>query len=183
MTDPSGPQGGERPIEPMPMPKAPALDERELGQGVVAARPKSVNVAFLLWLLIALVLVVGAILLAVVSTADIENAVRTAFQQQGRQFSDQDVANAAKAIKVFGIVISLLLALILVGLAFVMRGGKSWARIALCVVGGIVVVVGLLGFGGGLLLTIAEFIVGVVAAVFMFRRESGRFFAAARGRA
>jgi hypothetical protein len=177
MTGPHEPDGREHGFEPMPT--APALDEEELG-GVAVERPRTVTIAFVLWLVVAVVLVVGVILLAAVSTADIESAVRKAFEQQGRQASDQDIANAAKAIRIFGIALSLVLAAAIVGVGFVMRRGKNWARITLCALGAVVVIVGLLGFGGGLPLIILEFVVGVVAAVFMFRRESGRFFAAHR---
>ena len=61
-----------------------------------------------------------------------------------------------------------------------LRAGRNVGRIALCVLGALAVLVGLLGFSGNLILTLLELGAGAVAAYFMFRRDTKTFFAAGR---
>ena len=62
------------------------------------------------------------------------------------------------------------------GCAYAMRAGRNWARITLCVLGGVAVVAGLFGLGGSLLFTLVELALIVMGAIFMFRKEAAAYF-------
>jgi hypothetical protein len=141
-------------------------------------RPPAVTRAFWLWLAVAGCLVVSALLLALASTADLEAAVRDAFARQSQNVSDESVASTARTIRITGVTADLVLAVSIAGVAALgLRAGRNVGRIALCVLGALAVLVGLLGFSGNLILTVLELVAGVVAAYFMFRRDTKDFFA------
>ena len=185
MTTPGDSRPEERPTPFEPMPTAPALDERELG-GPAVDRPKQVRVAFVLWLIVGFVLLIGVILALSLSTQALQDAARTGLERQGRHPTDQEVTDAATFIRAFGVGYNLIFGALTVLFASFMRAGRGWARIVLCVLGGIVLLFTLLGAGAGgavnLLISVAQLVVIAVATYFMFRPESKQFFAARKVR-
>jgi hypothetical protein len=163
------------------MPSAPPIGEEAVAP-VAVERPRSVSTAFLLWLVIGLFLLVSLVLFITVSSASLEDLVSSAANTQGQSLSPQEVKDAAAGYRGLGIGINLILTLLVISFAFVMRSGKNWARVTLCVAGGIVVVIGLFGFSASILLTLLDLAAGVIAVVFMFRRDSNRYFAAGKVR-
>jgi hypothetical protein len=117
---------------------------------------------------------------------DITQAARDTLQAQNRPFTEQDVDNAANAIKIFAIVVGLLFVGLYVLFVYKMRAGRNWARITLAILGGLNVVsilVGLSTAGGlSIVLGLAQAVVILGAVYFMFRPESNQYFAAGRAR-
>ena len=177
MTGPTEPEGHSQPFEPMPT--APPLGEPDVAP-VAVERPTSVNTAFILWLVIGLLLLVSLVLFLAVSSADLEDQIRQGLERSGRTLTDQEIKDGAAGYRVLAIGLNLVFAVLILAFAFVLRAGRNWARITLTALGGIVVILGLFGFGGNFLITLLELVVGAIAVVFMFRKDSNRYFAAGR---
>jgi len=176
MTGPSEPEG--RPFEPMPA--APSLNEQELGPTEVVARPKSVDMAFILWLVTVAGLLVSLIISLAVSASNLEETIRVGLERQNRTMSAEEIKDAAAIYRTLAIVINLVFAVLVAAFAVAMRGGKNWARIWLMVVAALNVVLGVFGFSGSILITLAELVVGGVAVVFMYRGEAKPYFGSGR---
>ncbi|SNR93998.1 hypothetical protein SAMN06265360_13812 [Haloechinothrix alba] len=145
-------------------------------------RPKSVDTAFMLWM----VNVVVGILSSLLALASQDAIVEESADRLGVAV---DQAETGAAGGTAGIIFGLVIAVIFAGLAFAMRGGANWARIVLTVLGGLGLLFGLIGlmvlpvyfaigFLGSLigLLEIASLVIIAAAIVFMFRAESNHYF-------
>ncbi|MFL6140794.1 MAG: hypothetical protein ACJ72N_02845 [Labedaea sp.] len=167
------------------MPTAPSLNEQEY-QPVPADRPKSVDNAFLLWLIGAGISLLGVIFVLTVGVDAITDSARESLKNSGRPYTEEDVKNFANLSKIIGVVIGLLFVGLFVLFAYKMRAGRNWARILLTVLGGLSLVFTLLGIsstdGLTLVVRLIEAVLTLVAIYFMFRPEANRYFAAGRAR-
>lgn len=183
MTGPSEPEGQSRPFEPMP--SAPALNEQELSQ-VAVARPKSVDNAFLAWIIATAIGIVGLIVSLTLGSDQIRDTARASLERQGRSFTEQDVDNLATLSKTIAIVIVLILTALYLFFMFKMRAGRNWARITLTVLGALGVVFIVINLGSAaavsLVISLVQAVLIVAAVVFMYRPDANQYFSAGRPR-
>jgi hypothetical protein len=167
------------------MPTAPALNEQEI-QPVVAERPKSVDNAFLLWIIGAAISLLSVIFIFTVGADAITDSAREGLKNSGRAYTEDDVKNLANATKIIGVVIGLLFVGLFVLFAYKMRAGRNWARIVLTVLGGLSIVFTLIGIsstdGLTLVVRLIQAVLTLVAIYFMFRPDANRYFAAGKVR-
>lgn len=176
MTNPPPDEQYERgPQSPGEFPQAPPPSPGEAQQ---PPRPKSVDTAFLLWIVAAALGVIGAVLGLAMQDAIMEETA----DQLGITVEEADAGAV-------GTIVNLLFIALWVGVAFAMRAGMNWARIVLTVLGGLSVLFGLFGLAslpillavGGLgvlqvFLNIGSLVVIIAAIVFMFRAEANHYF-------
>lgn len=198
---PAGPAGaGEPTPPPAPEPTAPEPTAPAAGQGLPSAPPppdypaagtgvpatpvavgeppRTVNIAFWLYVVGAVLSVVsGIITIATIgSTRDAAlEQIRNSPQANGQ--SIQSLADAAIAFAVgFTVVTLIFWAVVFVLFAFFMRRGANWARIVLTVLTALSLLNVLAGYGVGFL----QFAATVVALVLIWLRPSNEYFAAVR---
>jgi hypothetical protein len=161
------------------MPSAPAFDERAAAPAPVA-RPKSVDNAFMAWILVTAVGLVGLIVNLTVGSDDL----RKNLQETNRNYTPKELDDAVTVATVIAIVVSLLFIGLYLLFVYKMRAGRNWARITLTVLGGLSVVFTLIGAGqSGALVLIVGLIqaVLIVAAVYlMYRPDANQYFAAGK---
>lgn len=163
------------------MPTAPALNEQELAgtTRTPTQRPRSVTVAFVLWLVLGGFLLLAAALALAIDSRTLEDAMRPVLEQQeGRPPTGEEIRQAAEGFRIFNVVYNVVLGGLIVGFAFFMRAGKNWSRIALSAIGGLIVALSLLGGGANLPLLLIELVVIVTAVIMMFRPDTRSYFAA-----
>ncbi|WP_433266066.1 hypothetical protein ACQPZF_39795 [Actinosynnema sp. CS-041913] len=196
--DPSGQQGGYPqqpggqppqgqpqgfPQQPGYPPQAPPLSPGELSR---PARPKSVDTAFLLWMISAGL----GILSTIVSFLTAEELAKATAERLLGTSVDPVLVEGAQPSYGSGIFSLILFALWIV-VVFQMRNGANWARIVLAVLGGLGVLGGILGlfamgllFGLGflgviqVLFNLVQLALTIGALVFMFKSESNYYFKA-----
>jgi uncharacterized membrane protein len=168
MTTPSDP-GREGQQEP---------DESTVAEArVTSARPRSVTFAFALWTGVGVLLAIFAVPLVFRSADVLADAAREILAQQGKQQpSAQEVDDTARNIRISGMV-TFGIGILELLFAFFMYTGRSWARIALCVVGGLGAVLMVLSLS---LVTLILLILTGAAIFLMFRPDANEFFAASR---
>jgi len=186
MTTPDGPDN-ERQAKPYePMPSAPAVSEQELAPPPAAARPKSVDNAFLLWLVITGLGVLSLILTLTVGSDDITEQARKALESAGKSTSPSDVESAANAARTFAVIGGLLFTALYLLFVFMMRAGKNWARITLAVLGLIGIIGTLVQLRSvgvvTMLFGFVQLILILGAAYFMFRPDANEYFASRKVR-
>jgi hypothetical protein len=187
MTTPSepGPEGQRQPYDE-PMPAAPALNEQDLAPTAAVVRPKSVDNAFLLWMIGAGISLLSVIFVFTVGSDAIKDAARESLRNAGRSFTEDDVTSLANATKVIGIVIGLIFIGLFVLFAYKMRAGRNWARITLTVLGALNIIFTLINIrSSGAINLIVSLIMAVlilVAVYFMFRPDANQYFAAGKAR-
>lgn len=166
------------------MPAAPALNEQELAPAVPANRPKSVDNAFNLWLVIIGLAVVGLIIGLTVGSDDYLQAARDALAGQNK--TEDEIKDYANAAKVFSAIIAIVFVALYLLFAYKMRAGRNWARITLTVLGGLNVVSVLFSFrnagGLGIVIGLIEAVVILAAIYMMFRPDANQYFAAGKVR-
>jgi preprotein translocase subunit SecG len=174
--------GQAKPFEPMPA--APSLNEQELAPAVPANRPKSVDNAFTMWLVIIGLAIIGLIITLTVSGDDFTKAARDALAGQNK--TETDIKNYANTLKVFTAIIAIVFIGLYLLFAYKMRAGRNWARITLTVLGALNVVSVLFNFrtGGGVSIVVGlvEAIVILAAIYLMFRPDANQYFAAGKAR-
>ncbi|WP_447004622.1 hypothetical protein ACRAKI_34365 [Saccharothrix isguenensis] len=161
-------QGGGQPQQPGYPPAAPPLNESELR---APQRPKSVDTAFMLWLVAAGIGILSN-LISFLIAGDIE-------RQTGVESSSGTT------------IVSLIFALLWIVVVMQMRKGANWARILLTVLGGLSIIGNLLSLAViGILLSLGAFgvisalfvlvsLVAVIGAiVFMYKSDSNYYFKA-----
>lgn len=143
------------------------------------AAPATVVWSYRLYLIGAVLAVIGIVLSLVLLPAAIDAAVRAANQvAQGRDTQGLDVDAIARGTAigsaVFGVVLALAYAVLTVVFAGRLRRGRNWARIVLLIFA-ILQVFGIIGpYGLGLL----QFLVYIVAAILSFVPVSNDWFRA-----
>ncbi|MGQ0839272.1 hypothetical protein [Actinokineospora sp.] len=174
--------GPNDPYEPMPA--APPVDDRSMGAAGV--RPKSVDMAFNLWIANAALGLLGFIVTLAVGREAMRDTARTTLQDSGTRFTEADLDAAVTAAMVFTGIVALLFVGLYVLFAFKMRAGRNWARITLAVLGTIGLVLGLLGVVQGgqgavaLIVSIVQIALIAGALYFMFVKDSSDYFEAAK---
>jgi len=170
-----GPQGYQQ--QPGYPPSAPPLSDSELAR---PARPKSVDTAFMLWMVAAGIGIVSSILNFFTVQALYDELLKdTSPELRG------SVAEPGYGSAIFSLVLFALWVLVV----FQMRNGANWARIVLAVLGGIGVIGGLVGlltigvlFSIGILgalqalLSLASLVVTIGALIFMFKSDANYYF-------
>lgn len=150
-----------------------------------AARPRSVDIAFQLWLTNFGLSLIGAVLAFVDARA---MAQKVAQMLAGAGMDAQAIANAGQP--TYGSVIfDLILLAAGLALVFAMRGGQNWARITLTVLASLSVLGVLLSIAGSVspfaigglgivqgLVSIVQVILIIGAVVFMFRSDSNAYY-------
>src|SRR5438105_2384603 len=124
MTTPNEPgdSGQAKPFEPMPA--APALNEQELAPPVPANRPKSVDNAFTMWLVIIAPGVISLIVTLTFGSDDFTKAARDAMAGQNK--TEQEIKDAANLAKAFTAIIAVVFVALYLLFAFKMRAGRNW---------------------------------------------------------
>lgn len=154
------------------MPAAPAVNEQELAGAPAVARPKSVDNAFLLWMIGA-----GIYLVFVIIGVSTDAARDSLERSLGRAPTDSEVTGA----KAFALILGLLFIGLFVLFAFLMRAGRNWARITLTVLGGISIVLNLLGIGNAdalsVIITLLLILLIAGSIYLMYRPDANRYFA------
>jgi hypothetical protein len=139
------------------------------------APPRFVNIAYWLFLLVALVHVVGLII-SVVTFGSTTAAAKSQLSQTGSGVSSAQVNSLVGASLVTAIVIGVLYIIAFVLFDVFMRRGANWARIVLLIVT-VLSLAGVLGaYGLGALGAIAA----IVASILMFLRPSNEYFRGAK---
>jgi hypothetical protein len=174
MTTPSDPDREGQPYEPMPSAPPP----RESAPAI--ARPMSITAAFAIWAVTGLIYVLGAVITLVQGDDFFRDAARQTLEAQNRQPTAEEIDDLASLIRTIGLIFNLVFAVLILAFAWVMRAGRNWARIGLCVVGGVTLILTLLGIGSLNLIVVIQLALIIVAIFFMFRRDANEFFAANR---
>ncbi|WP_367134601.1 hypothetical protein [Saccharothrix sp. HUAS TT1] len=178
MTNPNDPYN--HPQQPGYPPQAPPLSDSELRR---PDRPKSVDTAYLLWLISAGVSIVANL---------IGFATAEAVARETLEAMNLDTSAAASVQPSYGsLIFSLVLSVVWILVVMQMRKGANWARILLTVLGALSVIAGLLGllalgvmfsigFLGAIqaLLGLVQLAITIAAIVFMFKSDSNRYFKA-----
>lgn len=155
-------------------------------------RPVDVRTSFELWLVVAALSVVSVVAQVFVLLADTDRSADTLLRELRRRDPGAKVDHADAvfyfhlSIGLFAVISALLIAA-LIGLAFLMRAGRNWARVLLCAVGAMLIVFGIRSiFGGGadagasgVLLQVATILQGVAAAgavVLLYRKDANSYF-------
>ncbi len=186
MTTPNDPHNQGQPQQPGYQqqpgypPQAPPLNESELR---APARPKSVDTAYLLWMIAAGVGVV-ANLIGFLTAEAVARETLEAFNLDSSAVGNVEPSYGS-------LIFSLAMAVVWVLVVMQMRKGANWARILLAVLGGIAVILGLIGllaigilFAVGFLgviqalLSLVQLVVIIGAIVFMFKSDSNHYFKA-----
>jgi hypothetical protein len=186
MTTPNEPgdPGQAKPFEPMPA--APALNEQELAPAVPVNRPKSVDNAWMLWMVGAAISLLSLIFIFTVDADAIADQARKTLEGQGKTPTQKEIDDAANIFKITGVIFSLIFIGLFVLFAYKMRAGRNWARITLTVLGALSVVSTLFGLSSasGLHLVVAliQMVLILVAVYFMYRPDANQYFAAGKVR-
>lgn len=165
--------------------------------GGVAARPKSVDMAFMLFLAAAVAGIISSLLNFVTADAVYDAQIEDAAEKLGipadQLANTPEMGGVAAAGVGAGVFLGLILFAAWIACVFLMRDGKNWARIVLAVLGGFGILFGLIGlFGIGLLfsagivgiiqalLSLIQLGLTIAAIIFMFKSDANAYFAAAR---
>ncbi|GLZ38209.1 hypothetical protein [Actinokineospora sp. NBRC 105648] len=173
-----GPQSNE-PYERMPA--APQVNHPP-----APARPKSVDLAFNLWLASAILGVVGFVLVLVLGKDAMREAARKSLQQSNTAFTPSQLDTAVNASLIFAGVIAVLSFGLFLLFAFKMRAGRNWARLTLAILGLLYVLLNVLGVVGGdqavldTVVGIVQILLVVGAIYYMFTKEAKAYFEAPR---
>lgn len=150
-------------------------------------RPRSVDLACLLWLLSA---VAGIVLTAVTLLGDetaLREITRQALDDSGQPTTDADVTQAANTFKTM-VIASLAIGFALVLLFVVkMRNGRNWARVVIVACAAMSVMVflgnaGAIGLGADFVINAVFVALAVATIVYLFRAESNAYFIAVKQR-
>src|SRR3982074_1136985 len=106
MTTPSEPgdPGQAKPFEPMPA--APALNEQDLAPAVPVNRPKSVDNAWMLWMIGAAISLLSLIFIFTVDAGAITDQARKSLETGGKHPTQKEVDDAANLFKITGVIFS-----------------------------------------------------------------------------
>lgn len=149
-------------------------------------RPKEVEISFWLWITNLVLGLLGLVLLYTQRDQIRAEMINNLLAQDPT--ADRSVVESvAAAALVVGVVFVLLFVAAGLIFVFLMRGGRNWARIALAVLGGLLVLVSLTGLAGATgasaVTGLPQFLllIGAIVTMFMpaanawFRRSSERF--------
>ncbi|MCG8915460.1 hypothetical protein L6E12_06630 [Actinokineospora sp. PR83] len=167
-----------------PMPAAPPLSDREMGQPL--SRPKPVDTAFTLWIANAALSLIAFVVSLTIGGDALREAARESARAGGGNLSDSEIDTAVSAGLAFSGVIAVLFFALYLLFAFKMRAGRNWARITLTVLGALGLISSLFGLLGGTLdglsivLTIIQIALIGTAIFMMWQKESTHYFEAVK---
>jgi hypothetical protein len=154
---------------------APPLGASEIGGGApVGDAPKELRIAFFLWLGVAVVHVLAA-LLVIAGHASLADALR----QSGQGFTEDQVSGLATAVVAVVVVIDLVLAALFTWFALKLKAGRGWARTLLMIFGAVAIFAGLVTLSSLLILIVIVLLV-IAGFVMSNLRPSSEFIAAQR---
>ncbi|GAA3003585.1 hypothetical protein [Actinokineospora diospyrosa] len=170
---------GPDPNQPyQPMPSAPPINDLL----PTAVRPKSVTTSFQLWVVNAILGIVGFIVTVAIGTDALRESAATALRAQGKAATSAEIDTVVTAGLVFaGIIAAVSFALYLL-FAFKMRAGKNWARMTLAILGTIGLIVNVLGLvsegaaPAGIVVSVIQILLVGTAIYFMFTADSKAYF-------
>lgn len=169
---PSDPSGQQWPVPPpsgYPMPEAPPR----------GPRPRGVEISFWLWIInLALGAISSLVALTQIDRIRAE-AVSTALAQNPT-LDRSMIENVSTGVVIGAVVVGLLFVAAGLVFAFLMRGGRNWARIVLAVLGGLGVLFGLFGLAGStgpvLVASFVQLLLVLGAVVTMFGSAANAWF-------
>lgn len=142
-------------------------------------RPKAVEISFWLWIT-NLVLVLLGLVLLYTQRDQIRAEMINNLLAQDPTADRSVVESVAAAGLVVGVVFVLLFVAAGLIFVFLMRGGRNWARIALAVLGGLLVLVSLIGLAGATgasaVTGLPQLLLLIGAIVTMFRPAANAWF-------
>lgn len=142
-----------------------------------ATPPRTVNIAFWLFLLVALTRLV-AIIIAVATFGAASDAAKSSIAGTGSNVSSSQVDGILRASLIASIVFAVLFLVAFVLFDYFMRRGANWARIVLL----ILTILSLFNVLGAYGVGAIGFVAGVVATILMFLRPSSEYFQAVKAR-
>jgi hypothetical protein len=161
-----------------PYPQSPGQNPPGYTSAGPITPPRFVNIAFYLFLLVALTQLVGIIVTLVSIPATTAAARRAAESRGTTSVSAGQIDAIVQAGVIVAVVISVLFLVAFVLFDVFMRRGANWARIVLL----ILTVLSLFGIAGTYGVGALGVVAGVVATVLMFLRPSSDYFRAVRDR-
>jgi hypothetical protein len=154
-------------------PNPTALDEPSSPEA-----PGSVVAAFWLYLLSAVVGIVGAVL-AMANRQSITDAARQANQDSGGKLTETQIDQGVTIIIVGALVFAVVVALLYLLFAFKLKAGRNWARVVLTILT-VLSVIALFVTKGTTAITYVGDAAAVIATVMAFLPRSNAYFAAAK---
>lgn len=149
-------------------------------------RPRTVEISFWLWMVI---LTFGAVS-SLLALAQIDRLRTEAINQMAAQDPTLDrstIESVATGALIGTVLVGLVFVTIGFVFAFLMRGGRNWARIALAVLGGLAVLVGLFGLvnvsGPTAVTSFVQLLLVAGAIVTMFGSQANAWFRRPRSEA
>ena len=130
------PQDDNDPVRPMPA--------WEPAGPVKPAEPREVRTSFWLWIAGAVLLALSSLLVLTQQDAAVEAARNSPGGTQG--LTEEQFQAAVKATLVLVTGVGVVLGLLMAFFAFRLRAGRTWARVALTILGAVVFVYHLIGF-------------------------------------
>ncbi len=161
-----------------PYPQSPGQNPPGYTGGGPTTPPRFVNIAFYLFLVVALTNLVGIIVTIVSIPAATEQAKRAAESQGGSALSASQIDTVVQAGVILAVVIGVVSLIAFVIFDVLMRRGFGWTRWVLAAL----TFFSLFGILGGYGLGALGAIAAIVATVLMFLRPSSEYFRAVRDR-
>ncbi|APU12557.1 hypothetical protein UA75_02355 [Actinoalloteichus sp. GBA129-24] len=152
--------------------------EQPSGPGQRPTRPRTVNIAFILYLVNSALGILGAVILM----ATMDSLIVAEARAAGLDSEAESVLETFRAAMMITAVIALIFSAVFLLFVFMMRNGRNWARILLTVLSGLALLstIGSLGDTGsnGLLVgqTMLSIALPIGAIVAMYLPESNRYF-------
>ena len=179
------PPSGQEPFQPYPEDSA-RREYEQYAATMTVERPQSVTNAVLLMRIGA---ALGAlyVLITLAMLGSLKDDIRDELNRQGETYTQSDIDAAYTVVIVSVVVLGVLGVILWLWMAAMNKKGKNWARITATVFAGINILFSLLSLVGsgtsnpsviGVLYTIANLIIAVVALYFMYRKESSAYYAA-----
>jgi hypothetical protein len=175
----------QQPFQPYPEDSA-RREYEQYAATMTVERPQSVTNAVLLMRIGA---ALGAlyVLITLAMLGSLKDDIRDELNRQGETYTQSDIDAAYTVVIVSVVVLGVLGVILWLWMAAMNKKGKNWARITATVFAGINILFSLLSLVGsgtsnpsviGVLYTIANLIIAVVALYFMYRKESSAYYAA-----
>ena len=176
---------GQQPFQPYPEDSA-RREYEQYAATMTVERPQSVTNAVLLMRLGA---AVGAlyVLITLAMLGSLKGDIKDELNRQGDTYTQSDIDTAYTVVIVSVVVLGVIGVILWLWMAAMNNKGKNWARITATVFAAINILFSLLSLAGsstsnpsivGVLYTIADLIIAVVALFFMYRKESSAYYTA-----
>lgn len=135
--------------------------------------PREIEASFWVWVGGAVLSLLTVVLLLVDMDEVINLAVQSYRDRPARGVSEQQVVSVARTLVYVTAVLYVIVAGLFVFLAYMMRGGRNWARITLTVLAALVVI---FSFGDTTVLGLLTLAAAVIAAVLFYLPNANAYF-------